>query len=287
MARGKAHRQRFTPSRASAQGEGEKWVLTYGDLVTLLMCFFIMLYAMSQIDQAKFDAFLAGLAVPFENAHAAPGMMDANVAIVAQEGYQPDPSNPVPRDLAVGLDQAQPDQAPDDAPDEPEAPDEAGGEGDPPPIDHGQLEQIRQAIAAALHQEGLDNIAEFRIDERGLVISVATDDVLFATGSTEIGPIGRKILAAIAPELRDFSNDILIEGHTDDVPLTRPGYTNWNLSTDRAVAVLTLLYRELEVPQHRLVATGYGEFRPQVPNEGREQRSQNRRVEIVIVAEGA
>jgi chemotaxis protein MotB len=93
-------------------------------------------------------------------------------------------------------------------------------------------------------------------------------------------------VAAIASPLRRFPNDVLVEGHTDNVPLTRPGYTNWNLSTDRAVAVLSLLYGDLGIAQQRLGAAGYGEHRPLVPNNSDANRALNRRVDVLIVAEG-
>ena len=155
-----------------------------------------------------------------------------------------------------------------------------------PAPDAAQLEGVRASVESALQAAGLDAYAEFRYDERGLVVSIAADDVLFATGSTQVGDVGREIVTVIARTLLDVPNDVVVEGHTDDVPLHRAGYTNWNLSTDRAVAVLRLLVDELELPPARLGATGYGEFRPVAENTTPAGRARNRRVDILIVAEG-
>ena len=122
-----------------------------------------------------------------------------------------------------------------------------------------------------------------RLDSRGLVVSIATDDVLFASGSPVLSAAGREIIDALAPILAGFDNQVLIEGHTDTVPLNENGYTNWNLSADRGLAVLEILEAGGINPR-RLSATGYGEFRPISDNSTDEGRAANRRVEMVIVA---
>jgi len=76
---------------------------------------------------------------------------------------------------------------------------------------------------------------------------------------------------------------LMIEGYTDDLPLRRGGYDNWNLSTDRAVAVLKLLVDEHGLPPARAGAAGYGEYRPLVPNSSPGNRARNRRVDIVVL----
>ena len=122
------------------------------------------------------------------------------------------------------------------------------------------------------------------IDSRGLVVAIATDGVLFESGEFQIEEIGREIVAVIGPILAEFDNQILVEGHTDTVPLNNDGYTNWNLSSDRALAILAVLGSEYQIDPTRLSATGYGEYRPKASNESPEGRGANRRVELVIVA---
>ena len=126
---------------------------------------------------------------------------------------------------------------------------------------------------------------DFEITSRGLVIAIATDHVLFASGSAEFGGDGEAIIEAIAPTLQTFNNQILVEGHTDTVPLDRAGYDNWNLSSDRALAVLKALAKWEGIDPARLVATGYGEYHPRASNETDQGKAANRRVELVVVVE--
>ena len=110
--------------------------------------------------------------------------------------------------------------------------------------------------------------------------------MLFASGSADLGDTGKDIIGVIAPTLAGFTNQILVEGHTDTVPIGRPGYDNWNLSADRALAVLKLLVTVHQIEPIRLGATGFGEFQPKADNATTEGKATNRRVELVIVAEG-
>ena len=148
-----------------------------------------------------------------------------------------------------------------------------------------QLLQVRDAIESALEEAGLAGNVDFELTARGLVIAIATDHVLFSSGSAQFGSDGQAIVDAIAPTLATFNNDILVEGHTDTVPLDRAGYDNWNLSSDRALAVLKALTKWDGVEPARLVATGYGEYEPRASNETDEGKSANRRVELVVVVD--
>ncbi|MFA9430918.1 flagellar motor protein MotB [Egicoccus sp. AB-alg2] len=253
--------------RAAKGGGNERWLATYGDMVTLLMAFFVMLYSMSTIDQLKWASFVQGLTVPFGN-NAAQGMLPEAT------GLLPDGN---------GLDVDQPGIQPADTAVLPEAMEAAAAAVDA--AREAQLDRIAGRLEEALQDAGLEALVEQRREERGLVVSIATDDVLFALGSTEIDDRGREILGAVATILGDFPNQLMIEGYTDDLPLRRAGYDNWNLSTDRAVAVLRLMVEEHGLPPTKVGAVGYGEHRPLVPNSSPANRSKNRRVDIVVLLE--
>lgn len=265
------------PRRKSGSDDdgADRWLGTYADAITLLMAFFVMLYAMSQVDAVKFEAFLRGLAVPFENSAGANSVLESQAGIVGDAGSQP-PAPPAADIQPPSLSLQEP-------PVETEEPEEESEEEAEEAIPE-DLEQIRRDLEAALAAAGMPNVADYRRDERGLVVSIGTDDVLFETGSADISGTGRGVIGAIAPTLSRYPNDLYVEGHTDDVPLTRAGYTNWNLSTDRAVAVLTLLYEDFGIPPNRLAAAGYGEFRPRASNDTTGSRALNRRVAIVVVS---
>lgn len=278
--------------KPSGKSDGNRWMLTYGDAMTLLLAFFVMLYTMSQIDVTKFEAFVRGLEAPFGNPAVSEGLLSRSNAIVGEADLPTDPrpeflrltDDLPPADPSGGDD---PDRESERAPGPVERSDQSDAEtSDISERDLEQLRVVREALRESLGLSGFADSADFRIDERGLVVSISADDVLFALGSTEISEEGRRLIAAVAEPLSRFPNDVIVEGHTDDVPLDRGGYTNWNLSTDRAVAVLSLLFEEFGLEQDRLGAAGYGEWRPRVPNDSPENRAQNRRVDILIVAEG-
>ena len=272
----------FSPNRDDG-GDGDdsnRWLGTYGDAITLLMAFFVMLYAMSEVDAQKFEAFVRGLQDPFGNTAASEGMLDASSGIVGDAGAN------VPQDVLADITAALDPSTGAAGPDGQAADTPAELDDMPPMDDMAQLEAVQQAVADSLVAAGLEDLASFRFDGRGLVLSLATDNVLFDSGSTAISPLGRDLLAAVAGPLGEFGNDVFVEGHTDDVPVGRADYTNWNLSTDRAVAVVNLLAAEHAIAPERLGAAGYGEYRPRVANDNARHRAANRRVDVLVVAEG-
>ncbi len=264
-----------------------RWLTTYGDVVTLLMAFFVMLYAISQVDVQKFQLFVSGLADPFDNSSATQGILDEGNGIIGQ-------SNGTERIgqgqlYGIGVLDDLPDTA-DPDPDSAELAEETAptttttlAPGEVPTITtEGDVVGVAEDIYEALREAGIEDIVDIALDERGLSIAIATDDVLFSSGSARFGAEGEAIVAALAPVIAGFTNQVLVEGHTDAVPLNRGGYDNWNLSTDRALAVLKLL-AGLGIDPERLAATGYGEHQPRSDNLTVEGRADNRRVELVIV----
>lgn len=261
MARGKAAgRTMHGPKRGSASGGGgddsQRWLATYSDMVTLVLAFFVILFSLSQVDVESFKQFLRGLESSFGNPAYSNSLLDGAPSIVGDgfEGTEPD-DEPMSREdeIAVSI------------------------EG---------LEDTAEQLQEALAEAGMEGVIDFELDHRGLVLTIGTDAVLFSTGSTTLSDRGRAIIAAIAPIMGEVPNDIKVEGHTDNVPLSRASYTNWNLSTDRAVAVLNLLWLDHSIDPSRLVASGYGEFRPRASNDTDQGRAMNRRVEIIIAVPG-
>jgi chemotaxis protein MotB len=242
---------------------------TYGDAITLLMAFFVLLYAMSSVDATKFQLLVSGLADPFKNTSIEEGLLDTGTGIVGVGFTDPQAGTRIEAIELV------------------ETPDNPPGETDDPTdsrfLDNDELAEVQERLVEALADYGLEASVSQRLDSRGLAVSIATDDVLFASGSPNLSPEGAEIIASLAPIFAEFENLILVEGHTDTVPLNQNGYTNWNLSADRALAVLQILEGAAINPR-RLSATGYGEFRPVTNNDTDAGRAANRRVELVIVA---
>lgn len=293
MARGKSRgKDRHGPDRLEEGADGGSWLTTYADAITLLMAFFMMLYAMSQVDVVKFESLVAGFAVPFGNdsfgqSSGRDSILESGQGIVSDAAAVPratsqdNPFNDLQNNDPVDVTVPQLDQVDSEA--------RGGGGTDEdglPLIGFEELRAVRDAIAEAMSVRGLNDEITYSLDVRGLVVSIATDDILFATGSAQLAPDAQEILGALAPVLAQFGNRITIEGHTDDTPLNRPGYTNWNLSTDRAVTVVQTLIDDFGLRPTRLSAEGFGEHQPVASNDSAEGRAKNRRVEVVILAGG-
>ena len=233
---------------------------TYGDMVTLLMAFFVMLFAISTVEQEKFDAFISGLD-HFGNRGTNPIGAESDAPLAMPEPEFPNPAVPAPVDDAGS----------------------AAPESELTP----ELEDLGRRLVAAVAAAGHPGAVEIMHDDRGLGVSIETDRVLFEVGSARVTAQGTAIIAAMAPLLGEVDHDILVEGHADTTPLNRHGYTNWNLSTDRAVAVVNSLIGRHGLSPQRLTASGFGEFRPRDPGTSPEAKARNRRVELIVVGEGA
>lgn len=253
--------------------DANRWLTTYGDTVTLLLAFFVMLFAMSQIDESKFDEVIAGFQEPFGNPGR--GILPDNEGL--QDGGPPT-TLPEGVTTTTALSEGEDEVPGAESPEDPEIP--------PLIVDREGLLEVKEKLEAALRDAGFEDAAEFRITERGLVVSIATDDLLFPTGSAVLGPKGKDIIAAVAPALAQIRNVVQVEGHTDNVPFRGRGYDNWDLSSDRALAVVRLLIDGHDIDPERLSATGYASFRPVASNDSSEGRGANRRVELVILIDG-
>jgi len=121
------------------------------------------------------------------------------------------------------------------------------------------------------------------MQERGLVVTVVAE-VLFDSGKAKVRPVGKEVLSKVANVLIKINENIIVEGHTDNVPIKHSGWkSNWELSTQRALNVLHYFIDEKGLNPERFSAAGYGPYRPMASNATVEGRQKNRRVEIVVV----
>jgi chemotaxis protein MotB len=256
----------------------ERWLVSYADMVTLLMCLFIVLFAMSQVDKAKFAALSAGLSESF------------GAPITAMPGTAPEGSvldaMPAAVDIAAGI-------APGDKAEQSEV-DAAAAEAAvarakrvaaEAQLAYDDMSAVQKKLEAALAAAGYSGAARYEIDERGLVVHIVADAVLFDAEQAVLRPEGRAILDAVAPTLIDLPNVLRIEGHANHLPVTPggPWPSNWELSGYRASTVLRHLAGD-QVPEVRMSATGYSSTRPLVPVSDPSAVSANRRVDIVVLS---
>ncbi|MCU1606380.1 MAG: motB [Modestobacter sp.] len=257
----------------------ERWLVSYADMVTLLMCLFIVLYAISQVDITKFTALSQGLQAGF----------GAPVTILndgaALETDTTDPLQPVQVQQQAAIDGTAQTDAEKAAAAEVAA-QQAQQTAAEATAAYGQLAAARDALAAALAAAGQSGAAQFVIDERGLVVHVVSDPVLFAPESAALRPQGATVLDAMGPALAALPNQVRVEGHANSLPVTRggPWPSNWELSAVRATTVLRHLSEQDGVPEARMSAAGYGSTRPLVPDTDRNYITVNRRVDVVVLS---
>ncbi|MGY1808930.1 flagellar motor protein MotB [Blastococcus sp. SYSU D00669] len=256
----------------------ERWLVSYADMMTLLLVLFVVLFAMSQVDKEKFAALAAGLSDAF----------GAPVTVMTT----PTPDGAVLDGLPGAIDIAS------NIPPDPTVPDaEVDAAAAQAALEraeqvraeaaaaYAELAAARDRIDAALTAAGYEGAAQYEIDERGLVVHVISDGVLYDAESAALRADGIRVLNAVAPELAGLPNQLRVEGHTNSVPVTPGGPypSNWELSTDRATAVVRhLISRGL--PANEVSATGYADTRPLVPDADPAAVTVNRRVDIVVVS---
>ena len=258
-------------------GNHERWLITYADMITLLMVLFIVMFAISQVDQKRFEQLKEGMAAGFgENASPFQGteavMPDgatqpiAPVTPLAAEGTGPEDPATVSRTAALAEQ------------DEQDRYSEAAAEVD-------RLDALRRRIDQALRERGLRQDVRMQLDERGLTVSLVSRHIVFAPDVADLTSRGVQVLDVLAPVLRDIPDRVDVDGHTNQVKVQPKYYpTDWELSAARAVTVLRYLNERGDVAASRLTAVAFGHQRPLIDPSRPEASTLNKRVDIVVVS---
>jgi chemotaxis protein MotB len=241
------------------RSKAPSWVITFADLMSLLMCFFVLLLSYSEMDAKKFEQIAASLS--------------QSLGTPSLEAPIPAPIVPLPL------------QAPEAAPPEPPLDEDAQASlairrklealVKETQADAQRLEQVLQAPIAQ---------GELEIETQGRNIIVRLREKgSFDSGSADLHPGSLATLEAVKAVLATKPGSILVQGHTDDVPISTARFrSNWELSSVRAVAVAEALMRGGQVAPERFEVTGLAQTRPLAANTTAAQRARNRRVDIVI-----
>ena len=254
----------------------ERWMVSYADMLTLLFVLFVVLFAMSQVDKEKFAALAKGLSASLGGPITVqPGATPEGSVLDGLPGAVDIASAIVPEQTVA---QAEVDAAAAQA-----ALAEAQQVAAEAQAQYADLAAVRDRIEAALAAAGHAGAARYEIDERGLVVHIVADQVLFDAEQAVLRPEGRSILDAVAPTLRDLPNALGVEGHANHLPVTPGGAwpSNWELSAYRATTVVRYL-AGTGIPGTRMVANGYSDTRPLVPPSDPTSIGVNRRVDVVI-----
>lgn len=144
-------------------------------------------------------------------------------------------------------------------------------------------DELVEKVTSILEKNGLSDDVKIREEDAGVILQLG-DSILFDTGQAELKAGSYKILDVIGSIIPQIDNEIMVQGHTDNRPINSPKYpSNWELSSDRALAVVKYFINEKGISAKRFSGTGYGEHRPLVENNSAENMGINRRVDILIV----
>lgn len=245
-----SRRKRSRPEEA--EENEDRWLLTYADMITLLLVLFVVLFALSTINASKFQSFRQGLTTAFDpSAIVSPG---AN-GLLSQTTLQSQ-SN---ANQAIT----------------------------PPtvtPAANAQTSQIAAAVETGLISRKLEHFATVTTTTRGVVVQILADKAFFASGVADLGPTGDSIVDTIANTIERYPNKVQVEGYTDNQPIDGGIFTsNWELSAVRAANVVNRLDVVDHIAQSRLASVGYGETRPVASNATPIGRAENRRIDVVIL----
>jgi chemotaxis protein MotB len=257
MASARARRGGRRRGHVEESHSDERWLLTYSDMITLLMALFIVMFAMSNVNEQKFESLQQSLSEAFS------GRILGGESIAQTGGsVQAPESNPAvqPQTLAPMTSGT------------PEAKDEQE-----------DFRRLKARIDGVIAEQGLQRKVASVIEKRGLAVRVMSDGLLFESGSADVRPEAAPVLAKLGKVLAvDKAHPFRIEGHTDDVPVSGRYPSNWELSTARSSAVVRAFMSGSGIAGKRFEAVGRAELEPLRPNTSPAARSANRRVEIVL-----
>ncbi|WP_020409183.1 flagellar motor protein MotB [Hahella ganghwensis] len=247
------------------------WIVTFADLMTLLLTFFILLLSFSNLDAEKYRAIAYSMSKAFGVPWAPGSQIDPDlppVIVVDPEGTSTSDGPlanqnlpPVPPAL-------------------------------PPSLETSSEIMARAALAendalatkliGRLEQQLADDEVDIRFDDKGVVLTF-TERASFESGSADLKQYMRPVLIKVVDELANCEGDIIVTGHTDDRPIDSARFrSNWDLSAARAVSVVHQLVLDGRLDASRVEAVGMAETRPLLDNDTEGNRTRNRRVEIVI-----
>lgn len=231
----------------------ESWLIPYADILTLLLALFIVLFASSEVDKVKFQSIMDAFKSEFTGTKI--DNTQAGLSVKPQENQNTTPAEKT------------------EPPATPAATDTT---------EDTELNQLKEKLQKYISDNNLQAVVILSDTKRGVEISLK-DVVLFDPGNAELKSSSFKTLDVLVGLASTVSNPISIEGHTDNVPIRNSAFeSNWELSAARAVSVLHY-FETRKISDARLQFVGYGEYKPLVPNDTKEHRQANRRVNIVIL----
>jgi chemotaxis protein MotB len=268
------------------EGGGERWLLTYSDMITLLLALFVVLFSISSVNVSKFVSLQESLKAAFSGSILSGGSSILQTGADSSDKNSPNnteipalmPLNPtIAKPGSQGSGTSTASQAQIDA---------LMKEAQNSSQETSEFEELQQRLNAYAKAHGFSNQVKAQITQQGLVVTVLTDNLLFSSGSDTLEPASYPLLDEISTliHLDTENHPVAVEGFTDDVPIATAQFpNNWSLSSGRADVVLQyLLSRGVNTSSRQLSEEGYGDQDPVASNAVPAGQAKNRRVEIVF-----
>jgi chemotaxis protein MotB len=237
----------------------ERWLLTYSDMITLLLVLFIMMFAISSLDANKFGALSDQLGIML--------------------GYG---GKVVPFGISEGLNENVAENIKADAAPTAASTPEAYVDISDMVTDEDTRDDLEDMLKLIINSKELKSDVTIKLESRGVVVSFQ-EVLLFPSGSATVSAKGRGVIKKLAGVINKVDNYISVEGSTDNVPISGARFaSNWELAAQRAINVTKLLIK-YGVKSSRVSATSYGQYRPVARNNTRLNKAKNRRVDIVFI----
>lgn len=277
-------RGRTKKSHDEAEHPDERWMASYMDMITVLMCMFLVLFAMSTVDQEKYIQLKQSLATGFgevdsQKIDTASGTVVTKDQVEDGSGYSTDKSQADHSTASSGTKDTNVDPASTVVPTTATKQDLAEAKRE---LD--DLTKLERAIQHNLAKAGQSENVQFTVDARGLIVRLIGSETYFGTNSADLSDQARSIMDAIAPVLKTSDHDVSVEGHADQRNSTAPYATNWELSAARATGVLRDLVERGGMPGEHVQSVGFGSSRPLAKGGTDRDLALNRRVDIVVLS---
>lgn len=282
--------------KQEASSGGTSWLTTYSDLVTLLLCFFVLLFSMAIVDKQKVTKAALSIRAAFlgETGDDIFEMSTGDTLIsltpyIDENDLVNKPDEDTGEEGEEGDETGGEDKEGDETGaegeetgEEGEEGAETGAEGEEVGRESEGIRTLKADIQGLIDKMGLNE--NIRVIDEGTRIILRMDSViLFDTGKADLKPSARPVIEKIGEILKVLDTEIQVQGHADDRPINTPEFSsNWELSTKRATNVVKYLIDKCGVSENHLTATGNAEFRPIAPNDSEYNRQKNRRIDIAI-----
>jgi chemotaxis protein MotB len=267
----------------------EAWAIPYGDLITLLLAFFVVMYAMSSVNEGKYRVLSDSLVAAFRGSpktlqpiqvgdKSRGSGADIHMSIVQQAMLEGQP-----REMFQHIMEAQMGKPGNSAKTTPSSsPEDKGTISVKHTAEAAELDRVADQVEQAMSQLIQKDLIVVRRHGVWVEVEIRTD-ILFPSGVATLTPNAADVLQQLAQTLKPFPNPIRVEGHTDNRPISTTAFpSNWELSAARAASVVHL-FMEQGMDPARLAVIGLGEYRPTHPNDTPDGRNANRRVVLVIL----